>query len=82
MSRYETEKQMVQDAIATLPALFRLRAFPELTCRANPGASFVLNGSVQVVVDVRRTDADRWQQMGRDDIAVLRRELRPVTEGA
>jgi hypothetical protein len=82
-TKYDREKRQVDEALATLPKLFRLRAFPEMEMRAADRlAHFVLHGEVQVVVEGRicnATDAP-FQQFGRDSLAKVQHEIIEVLE--
>jgi hypothetical protein len=78
LTTYEREKEMVAEALAALPPVFRLRAFPELRVRAaHPSYSFVLDGAVQVVVECQpiADPSAPWQQLGRTDLSTLQWEI-------
>ena len=77
-----TRFQEVDQAIASLPAEFSLRAFPSVRLTVNTAASYHNGESVQIVVQRRSTEEERRRRgfgkfvdFGRDSIDVVRREI-------
>ena len=78
-----TRFQEVDQAIASLPAEFNLRAFPGVRLSVNTAASYHDGESVQIVLQRRSTEEERrrygltgkFVDFGRDSIDVVRREI-------
>lgn len=78
-TKYEREARQIDEAMALFPERFRLRAFPEMVCRIAPKMShFVLNGYVQIIVQAYNHDMGVWQDLGRNEVAHVRREMLPI----
>lgn len=78
-SKYDREQRQIDEAMALFPERFRMRAFPEMVCRVAPRMShFVLNGYVQIVVQCYNHDMGIWQDLGRDEVAKVQREMLPI----
>jgi hypothetical protein len=83
-----TRFQEVDQAIASLPAEFSLRAFPGVRLSVNTAASYHNGESVQIVLQRRSTEEERrrygltgkFLDFGRDSIDVVRREMVLLSE--
>ena len=75
MTKYEQEQQAINEAIASFPQEFGLRAFPGKKFRLGHRLShFVSEGEVQLVVQINNDG--NWQDFGRNTPDFIRMEMR------
>lgn len=74
LSKYEQEKKVVADAVATFPATFGMRAFAGSTFRVSATTSYVNDiGVVMLYTEIQ--SGDRWLSFAKGSVAELRAQI-------